>query len=225
MVVVFDIDDTLFREFDFVESSFNIIAKAIANTGLLTAMQVNKILHDAASISEGFDTLEAVLAQFNRDNYFTAKWMVNMYRTHMPSISLRVGAKQLLDKLQKKKINIAIITDGRIVTQENKIKALGLHRWVSPENVIISEAIGADKTTAFPFLALAQLFPHEKSFVYVADNPSKDFYWPNMLGWESVQILNPTGYGVHQHRGRLAAGYAPKHKVHTLAQISPILGL
>jgi putative hydrolase of the HAD superfamily len=33
-------------------------------------------------------------------------------------------------------------------------------------------------------------------FAYVADNPMKDFVWPNRLGWTTVQLLD-NGRNVH----------------------------
>jgi putative hydrolase of the HAD superfamily len=30
-------------------------------------------------------------------------------------------------------------------------------------------------------------------YIYIADNPAKDFVAPNLLGWKTVQILRPEG--------------------------------
>ena len=36
-------------------------------------------------------------------------------------------------------------------------------------------------------------FKYEMNFVYISDNPKKDFIAPNKLGWKSIRYKNPVG--------------------------------
>ena len=51
--------------------------------------------------------------------------------------------KHLLDVLKEKNIPAGLITDGRSVTQRNKLKSLGLLNYF--KEVIISEEFGSEK--------------------------------------------------------------------------------
>jgi len=69
--------------------------------------------------------------------------------------------------------------------------------FVTPENIIISEEAGGDKTTPIPFEKLKSNKPDEKHFLYIGDNPAKDFRWPNAMGWTTVELKDVEGKNIH----------------------------
>ena len=95
---------------------------------------------------------------------------------------------------------MGMITDGRIQTQRLKIHALGLDKYIPEQNILISEATGADKHFSLPFDIMMRRNPGESRFVYVGDNPEKDFLWPNRLGWLTVMLLDTDGRNIHPQR-------------------------
>lgn len=76
---------------------------------------------------------------------------------------------------------VAVLTDGRSVTQRLKLNALGLGGWPA----YISEEYGSPKPALDRFKAIAQRYP-AKHYVYVADNVQKDFIGCNSLGWIGI---------------------------------------
>ena len=57
-------------------------------------------------------------------------------------------------------------------------------------------------------------------FVYVGDNPAKDFVVPNQRGWISVQVDRPLR--IHA-RAATAPGGAPQHVIASLADLPALL--
>jgi putative hydrolase of the HAD superfamily len=82
---------------------------------------------------------------------------------------------------------IAIITDGPVLSQTRKCTTLGLESIASP--VVLTDLLGKGfrkpHKMAFEFVASRI---EAKKFMYVADNPAKDFTAPQQLGWLTVRV-------------------------------------
>lgn len=188
-VVVFDLDDTLFRERDFCRSGFKWIGKELSkkygNRFLALPMRLDSLLRRRESY---FDLLERLLKDIGApDNEM--KRLVEGYRSHKPGkLEYAEGAEKVLVELQKRGVIMGLITDGRSVTQRRKIEALGLDKFISEDNIYISEERGADKTSPDSFRAIVRSYPEAKCFIYVGDNPRKDFIMPNLMGWITCKV-------------------------------------
>lgn len=221
-LIVFDLDDTLFKERDFVDSAFRNISTYLSDKYGIES----SIIYNAMKFNGGnpFDSLLETLSAAGLNIEEDIAWLVDRYRTHFPDISLNEETAAVLETIIKHGDSIAIITDGRINTQSNKIEALGLNRFLNPVNISISEAIGADKNSAFPFERIMSLNPDADSFTYVADNITKDFLWPNRLGWSTVMLLDPKGVNIHhQPTGELPHDYLPHHRITTISELLPLI--
>lgn len=191
MLVAFDLDDTLYKEADFACSAYReIAALAEADFGLDPDGAFAAMAGALSRKENPFDALEA----FAGRALPVAEW-VRRYRIHRPTIALSDGVGALLDRLKVQGCRLAVVTDGRSLTQRNKIEALGLSRWIDGDNILISEETGADKTLPDNFVALERRYPGEQ-WVYVGDNPAKDFYHPNRRGWTTV-CLADSGRNIH----------------------------
>lgn len=77
---------------------------------------------------------------------------LRMYRAHFPYLTLSEEVQSMLNSLVAENMIIGIITDGRERTQLNKIKALGLDKYISLANCVISESFGYSKPSQEAFL-------------------------------------------------------------------------
>lgn len=149
--------------------------------------------------AKGFDELISHLNSVVNSNV-TIDEILDIYRRHEPKLQLPKATTRALNSLQTdKNILLALITDGRSYSQRAKIRALGLEEYISPENIIISEEIGGDKYTDLPFKELAtrlQSSHRIDTFIYVGDNPRKDFLWPNRMGWKTVELSDILGENI-----------------------------
>ncbi len=192
-----DLDDTLYREIDFVISGYHAIGHELEVHDVMSEKEVVNILKSAEDTWHGIDNLATHIWMNHPDSKFSVEWMLSIYRNHRPAINLCDGARETLGSIVDAGHKIGIITDGRSSTQRAKIEALGLLDFVMPENIIISEEVGGDKTTRIPFEKLISRNPDEKRFVYLGDNPAKDFRWPNALGWTTVELKDTDGRNIH----------------------------
>ena len=115
------------------------------------------------------------LEKLPRDSKQSLLWL---YRLHNPNIELFSGIRDTLDSLFHMKSNVSILTDGRSVTQRLKVKSLGLNNLP----VYISEEYSSEKPAKKRFLEIQKDFPNKK-YVYIADNPVKDFQAPLEMDW------------------------------------------
>lgn len=172
MTVVFDLDDTLYAEMEFVRSAYRAIARRYGLHLLDPMMR-------ASSPREAFDSTGLPIAD-----------QLKVYREHFPDIRLPWLSLYTLSMLRNRGHRLGLVTDGRSVTQRNKIRALGLERFIDPELIFISEEVGSDKLSGQAFGRIMALCGENDKYVYVGDNPHKDFVAGNRLGWLTVCLLD-----------------------------------
>ena len=187
--VAFDLDDTLYKEIDFLRSGYRKIAEYIEAKTSLTLVY-EKMIQDYL---EGKDVFGALIDLTS--GIVSKEILLDIYRNHIPDISLNADAKVCLEQLHSKGIPMGIITDGRSKTQRNKILALGLDQWIPESNWIISEEIDAEKPNKKGYLILEQRYLDYR-YYYVGNNPKKDFRGANELGWTTICLLD-SGEEIH----------------------------
>jgi putative hydrolase of the HAD superfamily len=178
---VFDLDDTLYHEIDFLKSAYYTIAKEISVD--CKDILYNEMLNIYFS---GGNPFRFLIEKYPEKN-LTLEKLLYLYRNHYPIISLKEGVLLTLMNIKKNKGNTGIITDGRSITQHNKIQSLGLGSLI--DRIVISEEFGAEK----PAPDLYQSFMDNevvKQYYYFGDNLSKDFIAPKKLGWYCIGILD-----------------------------------
>ncbi|MDA8812321.1 HAD family hydrolase [Amylibacter sp.] len=177
-VFVFDLDDTLYMEYDYHKSGVCALVTKINE--LFPATKKNKLEEIIMGNNEDF--LGEICKYLNLPVTFKESLLWE-YRLHTPNISLLKEVHDLLDFLLNKSLGVSIITDGRILTQKKKLSALGLEHIP----VYISEEYGAEKPDLERFKKVSSQFSNCQ-FVYLGDNPKKDFIAPNLLNWITVGV-------------------------------------
>lgn len=218
-MTVFDLDDTLFKERDFVTSSFRVIACEADRRGIISYEKALAILCAGRDGEMAFSSLAEEVAARAPGCGLTEEWMVNTYRTHTPDIKLDDATESVLAALRERGENLGLITDGRSNTQRAKIKALGLERFIEPRNILVSGETGFDKTHREPFDMIMMRNPAERCYVYVGDNSAKDFIWPNKLGWLTVQLDDADGVNIHPQSSDRPAAFLPQRHIGSLSQL------
>lgn len=209
--VAFDLDDTLYKEIDFLKSAYREIAQKVESETNLRGIYENMM----QDYQGGKDVFENLADQCS--GAISKELLLDIYRNHIPDIHLNEDARTCLNALYKADIPMGIITDGRSYTQRNKIKALGLERWIPEKNWIISEDIGSEKPDHKNYLVIENKYPGYH-YVYVGNNPKKDFKGANELGWLTICLLD-SGEEIHPQNFDLEDIYLPKIKVDSLKNI------
>lgn len=182
--VIFDLDDTLYSEKEYVQSGF----KAVSD--FLGGGYEKKLW---TYFKSGCPAVDNLLSELGRETEHDS--VMEVYRRHKPDIHLYSGVKELLEKLKTSGKKIGIITDGRPEGQRNKIEALGIDGLV--DDIIITDELGGAQfrkpcDIAFRIMQTRwRLNPSE--IVYVGDNPAKDFQGPRQIGMKSILYRNADG--------------------------------
>ncbi|MDD3138305.1 MAG: HAD-IA family hydrolase [Lachnospiraceae bacterium] len=198
--VIFDLDDTLYSEKDYVESGYRAIEAQIGISF--------EALWDA--FKDGKPAISEVLARMGRMDL--KKKCLEIYRNHQPELSLYDGVEELIKNLKEKGMFVGIITDGRPEGQRAKLKALNLH----VDKVVITDELGGAVfrkpcDIAFRIMKKASNVDFGQ-MVYIGDNPTKDFSAPEQLGIQSIWFDNPDGlYRKESYDGC---------KVHSITELS-----
>lgn len=186
LCVIFDLDDTLYKEIDFVESAYRAIAEWLNISAAFEALR--------DTYARGLNPFESLIGRYSLS--VTKEELLNVYRYHKPELNLPDGSLEVLEYLKLHNVPMGIISDGRSITQRNKIEALGLKDYICDKNVVISEEFGSEKPDRRNYRYFQNLYPEIETFVYIADNPRKDFVAPRALGWKTIGLLDD-GRNIH----------------------------
>ena len=181
-VIVFDLDDTLYSEKQYVHSGFKYLALIIQQ---LFSIDVEDDLLGAFTRNEK-DVFSFIIDKYNLPATLKSH-LVLAYRYHQPNLTLCKTVKLTLDSLKQLDKPMYLITDGRSLTQRLKINALDIKHYF--KKIYISEEVGAEKPSIQSFMDIKKAEINSK-IVYIADNPKKDFIAPRQLGWDSIGLKN-----------------------------------
>ena len=180
MVIVFDLDDTLYDEIDFVKSGFLEVSEYLGDRRYFEFMWSEFVTNGSGKI---FDKL---IDKFSIKEDITK--LIEIYRFHTPRITLPSSSKKVLKYALNYKS--AIITDGHYITQKNKYQALGLDKYI--DLPIFTDFYHTKKPELKPFKMVMEKFA-DSEYIYISDNPKKDFIAPKELGWKTLRYKNPNG--------------------------------
>jgi len=189
VILIFDLDDTLYDETLFVEG------------GLRAVARLGKERWGWDPV-ESLATLREILARDGRGKVFD-RWLeghgawsrsrardcVRVYRNHSPEIGLFPAGRRMIEKYRSR-APLYLVTDGNKIVQRNKVDALDL--WPDFKRIFITHRFGvaAAKPSIHCFeriKAEADCAWHE--MIYVGDNPAKDFVNLTPLGVTTVRVL------------------------------------
>jgi len=184
MLIVLDMDDTLYLEMDYVRSGFRAVDRWVHKE-----LGIKHFFEDAWGFFEKGERgtiFNRVLESRDLLKQKIVLQMVEIYRSHDPDIHFLPDAEAFLQRTEKN--NLALITDGPSISQWAKIRALKLDRYI--KNILVTDDLGPgwNKPNPAAFRKI-QGDLNSESCCYVADNPQKDFSGPLVLGWNrSVRI-------------------------------------
>ena len=216
--VVFDLDDTLYPEVDFVFSGYRAVAAEATRRWGVSIYDALVARFTAGERGDLFTpVLTATLGAVGED---TVRELVRVYREHTPRIAPFPETLPVLETLQPR-YRLALLSDGYLAVQEGKLAALGLRHLLSA--VIFSDAFGREywKPHPRPYQASAeQLGLPLSELVYVGDNPAKDFITGRALGMATVRVRRP---GTLHGDVQLSAEYEADQCIPSLRELPAML--
>lgn len=184
--VIFDLDDTLYSEKEYVRSGYKRLAEHFNKP------EMYKKLWDV--FLRGCQPIDEVFKWYGISDQKAEA--LQIYRFQEPEISLYPGVAELISQLRKTR-KVGIITDGRPEGQRAKLKAL----QIDVDEMIITDELGGvefrkPNIKAFELMKKRLELSYEK-MCYVGDNTKKDFVAPENLGMKSIFFKNQDGLYVY----------------------------
>ena len=202
-VIGFDLDDTIIPEVLFLRSGIRHIADrlheriaSIPKHRIISSMEAAVMLRN-----NHYSALESLLKEIGEAEKVNMKEVVWDFRCHIPDEGIYHAAPSMTEILERLKadpgIKLVLITDGRSVTQRNKIHCARLWRYFDEDDIFISDETGCDKTSPDIFIRVMEKYAGADEFHYVGDNPIKDFMHPSRLGWKT-HLVHKFPLMIHQ---------------------------
>jgi putative hydrolase of the HAD superfamily len=183
--VIFDLDQTLYPEAEYVKSGFRAVALFVARRlGGDPAPLEREMLGMLQRDGRG-RVFNSLLSAHGARGRLSAETLVHVYRTHVPELRLHADAAALLGRLAGP---WGLVTDGHPTAQARKIAALNLAERCRA--IVCTADLGpeAAKPAAAGFrVCLERLGVDARAAAYVGDDLGKDFAAPRALGVRTVR--------------------------------------
>lgn len=212
-VVVFDLDDTLYFEDDYVDSGIHYVCDKLQE---LFGKNPYALILQARE--NGRKDWLAEVCECLRLPLTVKDSLLWMYRLHMPDINLSPSCEKAINFIRNEARSVAILTDGRSITQRLKLHALGLKDWP----ILISEDCGIEKPSPDRFREVEEKYPAGQ-YIYIGDNLKKDFLGCNQLGWISVGIRGGNRNVYSQDTDNFPAEALPKYWINNWDELLELL--
>lgn len=188
MILIFDLDDTLYPEIDFVLGGLKEVSNFLEkNYGLesnllFKEMELDLILNGRGSIFNN------ILKKYKIFSIRNLKKCIAVYRSHSPKIKLYPEAENCLIRLNE--YRKYIVTDGNIMVQRNKINALNIKHFFIKTIPTYQYGLHFGKPSVLTFQRIMKLENcNANKLVYIGDNPNKDFVNIKKIGVRSIRVL------------------------------------
>jgi putative hydrolase of the HAD superfamily len=188
MVIVFDLDDTLYEEETYVYSGFRVVADYLQELfpDLTREEMYEELKKELKEGRQG--VFDRFLIRKGRKSQRLVQKCLQIYRQHTPVIQLFPEADACLDRFLS--YPLYIVTDGNHLVQRRKCLALGLPQRVRRCFYTYAHGRHRGKPSPYCFQSICRLEQTVPSnVVYVADNPYKDFIGIKPLGFKTIRVL------------------------------------
>lgn len=223
--VVFDLDDTLAPEKSFVKSGYRVIADELNKKyGLNAEYAFERLMSLFSQSSKNVFNrlLDAEGISYEKEDIMS---LVRKFREHEPDGSVYRfydDVEECLRQLELKGISRGILSDGFLISQKNKIEALGGNRFFN--YVLLTDELGREfwKPNALGFeKVMRKLNVTPDKMMYVGDNPNKDFYIKKSIPEiTTVRIIRENGvYSEAEYLENIKEDY----RINSLAELVGIL--
>jgi len=214
MVLIFDLDDTLYDERSYVESGLRAVSKfGYDDLGWDPELSFRFMIDVLENEGRGA-VFDRWLISHKSYSQTLVKKCVRIYRNHKPILSLNREAKELLPMLTE--YPLYLVTDGHKIVQQRKVDALS----ISPlfRRIFITHRFGI-KNAKPSIYCFERIFKAEKcndwsEMTYIGDNPAKDFVNLNKVGMNTIRVMT----GVHKNV-KAKPGYDAQHSIQELSKL------
>ena len=189
--VVFDLDNVLYDEKDYIYAAFNSIALFLSERSSLSEDEIySKLARDLENKGSMYPRLfNDAMDDLGLKQHLVTE-ILRLYATVDSSIKLFPEAKNTLMVLRRLGLKLALVTNGGVRIQRNKVRLLRVEGLF--DTVVYARETQFAKEKPHPeayIAALQKLGVGAEEALCVGDNPHTDFLGAKQLGMLTVRIL------------------------------------
>ena len=221
--LIFDLDDTLYPERDYVLSGFRAVSGTAEKQLGIPAERGFSELRDLFNAGARANTFNRWLRAYDLAADELVRQFVQVYRDHKPVLSPFFGVPGLLQSLHSC-YRLGLVSDGYLTVQKRKLAALNIASYF--DAIVFSDQFGRNAWKPHPQAfeeVLRRLNVRPSQSVYVADNPIKDFLGARNAGMYSIRLRTKTG--VYSHAEPETPQHAPDFEIRDICELGKALGL
>lgn len=209
--VIFDLDNTLYDERLYFFKVFDEFSR-LHNID-------NLIFRDVFSeqfILDSRDIFTDILKEVGFYSKSKQNQLFEIYKKIDCQLGLYQESYSLIDYLNENDLSVAIVTNGVLEAQMNKVKVLGVNKIV--DTIIYARKFGKDfeKPNKKPFLeALKLLNVNGDEAIFVGDHPNTDILGARNAGIKALRFMN--GYAS-------AIQFEHEYNIYNLFDVKEYLG-
>ncbi len=189
MIIIFDLDETLYNEKNFVKSGFLKVASFLQHNYKIDLKSTNKFLLNTYNLEGRSKIFDKLLIKKKLYTKSLLIKLINIYRNHKPNIKINKSNLLFLETLSNK-FNLYLVTDGNKIVQKNKIKALKISQFFKRIFITHQYGIKNSKPSLYCFTKIKELENCDwKDLIYIGDDPHKDFINLNKKGCTTIRLM------------------------------------
>lgn len=207
--VLFDLDDTLISERQYIKSGFFHIAGIVSERHKIPIKKITIDLMDL--FDECPKNVFNRLLDLYKIKYTTGAILdlVDKYRNHLPEIQFYDDVIPCIQHLKLMNVKVGIVTDGYANVQLRKLISVNAYNYF--DEIILTDELGREfwkpHSKAFE-IAKMRLGLKYDEMIYVGDNPQKDFYVRKILPIKTVRIFRKGIYKDAKYRENVREDYS-----------------
>lgn len=187
LILIFDLDDTLYPEETYVFSGMRAVAKMLNENFSLACESTEKRLIEIMKIEGRGKVFDIFLQENGLLTKKIIKKCLHSYRHHSPVITLYPDAIEVMHKFKGRKY---LVTDGHKIVQQAKVDALKIAPFFEKTYLTSRYGVVNAKPSLHCFKKILEKESADwKDIIYVGDNPAKDFVNLNLMGSKTVRVM------------------------------------
>jgi magnesium-protoporphyrin IX monomethyl ester (oxidative) cyclase len=199
--IIFDLDNVLYEEIDYILSAYQDIACYLSKYNGIDENSIFEMLlksfHEKTSIYPYL--FNDLLSNLGLDASLLPE-ILNIYSSVRKKIKLYDGTEKILTYLRKE-YKLGLLTNGNVKAQRNKVNLMRIDKFFN--EILYARDLGKEneKPSEIAYSAiLARLNTKPQNAVYIGDNPYIDFIGAKRLGILTVRVLTGEFKEVKTHK-------------------------
>jgi putative hydrolase of the HAD superfamily len=216
-LVIIDLDDTIYSEYDYVQSGFVYVAEHISSLFNYPVSTLVEKMNHYFKINKK-DVFNNLIDFLQLESKLKVEKCIELYKFHIPSIKPYDDFFEFCRELDKNSIDLVLLTDGDLKQQKNKVIGLGINKYF--KSIYYSDFYGINFRKPNPkiYLEIMSKFKVDRNEILViGDNPNKDFLCKKTLGVSSIQIIRPNA--IYANASLYLDNVKPDRVIQSLADI------